>query len=673
MQQQRNPYPPPPPPPLPSHSHDAFPPGGAGAGGNGLPTHPSPSPAPGPPAAHNPIIAARGTMVDVRIACRDLKSVSGLPSSSFAVVFSRISGKSDWVELGRTHVIPRNDNPTYIRIFQMQYRFELYQQLRVLIFEKSVQSDRLEQQAMIGATDATLGAIVSTHGDSLQLDLLNQGRGPQSFGKLLLTAEEILSAKKLVSLQLSFDQVISPQQQTIPDAHVATSQPRAVQSVATPVLPKRGAAALLNRFRKDERKPAALPAHMANVVQQQSEQRGQAQQQSEQVQTAPVPLAPFLVICRAPQSATGAQDFRSPDIPWEEVFRSKQVSSYTGMTNTISFEPISLSEYDLTERDHARFLKIVIVGPGVGPAGTIMASHITNFPALHRSCINTPNARLAMEPRGVLTVHKFHESMEPSFMDYIKGGWCDFALVCGIDFTSSNGDPRRPGTWHYVGPQGTHVAPNEYEAAMRTVANMLSSYSSDKRIPAYGFGANLPPSYTISHCFPVSEDELGQPICDGVEGLIRAYKATLARVQLYGPTIFSEVIRTVSVIVSRRVETSKRKGNSLAYTVLLLMTDGVISDYDATTAELIRLSALPVSVVIVGVGNEDFSKMHQLDGSNGILRRGAEFALRDFVQFVPYNQFKGDLSELAEKVLSKIPEQVLEYSNKVKGGKGPSH
>lgn len=43
------------------------------------------------------------------------------------------------------------------------------------------------------------------------------------------------------------------------------------------------------------------------------------------------------------------------------------------------------------------------------------------------------------------------------------------------------------------------------------------------------------------------------------------------------------------------------------YTVLLILTDGVINDMDATIAALVHASTQPLSVIIVGVGSENFA------------------------------------------------------------------
>ena len=45
---------------------------------------------------------------------------------------------------------------------------------------------------------------------------------------------------------------------------------------------------------------------------------------------------------------------------------------------------------------------------------------------------------------------------------------------------------------------------------------------------------------------------------------------------------------------------------------------------------------LPFSVIIVGVGNADFSNMQKLDGDGGLYNSQGQKAARDIVQFVPF-------------------------------------
>ena len=52
------------------------------------------------------------------------------------------------------------------------------------------------------------------------------------------------------------------------------------------------------------------------------------------------------------------------------------------------------------------------------------------------------------------------------------------------------------------------------------------------------------------------------------------------------------------------------------YLVLMIITDGVIHDMDETIKLIVRGADLPLSIIIVGVGNEDFTKM-EVGEANG--------------------------------------------------------
>ena len=54
--------------------------------------------------------------------------------------------------------------------------------------------------------------------------------------------------------------------------------------------------------------------------------------------------------------------------------------------------------------------------------------------------------------------------------------------------------------------------------------------------------------------------------------------------------------------------------NDNNYTVLLILTDGAITDSAATLDAIVQASYLPLSIIIIGVGGADFSQMNILDG-----------------------------------------------------------
>lgn len=111
-------------------------------------------------------------------------------------------------------------------------------------------------------------------------------------------------------------------------------------------------------------------------------------------------------------------------------------------------------------------------------------------------------------------------------------------------------------------------------------------------------------------------------------------------VQLSGPTYFGPIIEAAMTIA---FQTSTSAPN--CYQTLLIITDGEIHDMDKTIDLLVQAANLPLSVIIVGVGNADFGNMNKLDGDSGLINSKGQRAQRDIVQFVPMRdlQFDGNL------------------------------
>ena len=208
-------------------------------------------------------------------------------------------------------------------------------------------------------------------------------------------------------------------------------------------------------------------------------------------------------------------------------------------------------------------------------------------------------------------------------LDFIRGG-CEVSLIVAVDFTASNANPQLPSSLHY----GTAVRPSEYERAIRAVGAVLNEYDSDKRYPVYGFGAAF--NNATHHCFPLTFD-LSNPEVEGVEGICGVYRTALSCVTLSGPTYFAEVLNTVAELASLHASQVDQK-----YFVLLLLTDGVVNDMDASIDAIVRASALPLSIIIVGVGTTNFEDMHVLDADDVPLRSRGVVMQRDIVQFVAF-------------------------------------
>ena len=211
--------------------------------------------------------------------------------------------------------------------------------------------------------------------------------------------------------------------------------------------------------------------------------------------------------------------------------------------------------------------------------------------------------------------------------------------------------------------------------AIQSVGQIIEDYDSDKLFPVLGFGARIPPTGQVSHEFYVNGHP-SNPYCERVSGVLTAYKSCISRIQLYGPTNFSPAINHVAKIARNFVDGSQ-------YFILLIVTDGVITDMEQTKTAIVDASKLPMSIIIIGVGGADFDAMEELDGDTvRVTSSDGRVASRDIVQFVPYRNFLGlgrggsnmVGSQLAKEVLAEIPEQFVGYmkANKIIPKSGPN-
>ena len=140
----------------------------------------------------------------------------------------------------------------------------------------------------------------------------------------------------------------------------------------------------------------------------------------------------------------------------------------------------------------------------------------------------------------------------------------------------------------------------------------MLNFDSDKEVPMFGFGAHIGHGKT-SHCFAMNGN-IFRPEAVNLDGMMNNYQQSLSRVSLSGPTHFSPILKYVNEMVWFNVEQSCHR-----YFTLLILTDGVIHDFEQTKDEIVQSSYLPISIIIVGVGNADFSEMDELDADEGRL------------------------------------------------------
>ena len=253
---------------------------------------------------------------------------------------------------------------------------------------------------------------------------------------------------------------------------------------------------------------------------------------------------------------------------------------------------------------------------------------------------------------GKILVKNVEEKKVYTFVDYIRGG-LQLCFTVAIDFTGSNLDIRNKKSLHYLSKSRW----NPYQKAIWEVGSILQAYNNQKLFPVFGFGGIPEGQQSVNHCFPLTGD-LSNPYVQGVEGILSLYSEALLNTRLSGPTHFGPVFTKFRDLVSQ--------ANEDVYNILLILTDGVIDDMDLTRTLISRNIHSPISVIIIGIGDEDFSQMETLDMDRVRFRSVFDPPSRsDIVQFVPYRKFGGDPVRLAAEVLKELPQQVTEYMQEI--------
>ncbi|KAM9309095.1 copine-4-like [Pholidichthys leucotaenia] len=513
------------------------------------------------------------TKVELRLTCKGISDRDALSKPDPCMVLN-MQSHGQWMEADRTEVIRSCVNPTFSKVFTLDFYFEEVQRLRFELFDVISSHNGLKEALFLGSVECTLGQIISQR--KLSKALLRPG-GTVGKAIITITAEELTGNDDYIELSFSARKLDDK-----------------------------------DFFSKSD---------------------------------------PFLEIYRLNDDAT-----------LQLVYRTETVMNNLNPV----WKTFKVSLNSLCSGDHERKLQCTVWDWDSNGKHDYIGEFEATFNEMRAAidgrqvqwpCIN-PKYKVKKKNyknSGIVILNQCKIIKMHSFLDYIMGG-CQIHFTVAIDFTASNGDPRNSCSLHYIHP----FQPNEYLKALVAVGEICQDYDSDKMFPAFGFGARIPPDFKVSHDFAVNFNE-ENPECAGIQGVVEAYQACLPKLQLYGPTNIAPIIQKVAKSASQELHTKE----AMQYFILLILTDGVVTDMADTREAIVQASHLPMSIIIVGVGNADFTDMQMLDGDDGILRSPkGEPVFRDIVQFVPFRNFKhASPAALAKSVLAEVPNQVVDYYN----------
>ena len=202
-------------------------------------------------------------------------------------------------------------------------------------------------------------------------------------------------------------------------------------------------------------------------------------------------------------------------------------------------------------------------------------------------------------------------------------------VIVAIDCTLSNNDQR-------LHAPGGDTALNQYEEVMGLGLPLVMEQDMNGLMSMVGFGSEDAQDTSVFE-FYTGEKTIAEAR--------RAYRDKMKTVRLSGPTTFAT---SVEHAIAAHV-----KGT---LTVLCIICDGTVSyacKHDTVKA-IRRASHMAISIIIVGVGNADFTYMRALDDDlkkEGVLYDNVQFvALKDVPKSERYDR-------LAAELLSELPAQ----------------
>jgi hypothetical protein len=518
-----------------------------------------------------------------------------------------VKENSNWKLIGHTETIQNNLNPAFAKTFILQYRFESHQYLKFEVTD----IDDGNSGDLIGVCEVELGQIAGAKNQLKIMDL--QGQNGKTTGKLVVKLENAGQVYATPTAGKKTKKVKQPGP-TVADIimrwkGVNLQKPKGCMCFGA------GMDAFL-RFSKKADGDIWLKVHETNHIKENfhplwMSHTDTLQHFCSENKSTPMKVEYYNWNDNGEHKYMGEAVFTVA-----ELEADKRKLGLMDSQTQINVGHVELQDFEIRLRVTEIEVEVIVEEPVPQPNIHLMAN---------QTC----------------------------FLDYLRGGW-QLNFVGAVDFTGSNGEQTRSDSLHAVKTNGTL---NQYQTALKEICSIVLNYDYDQNIPLYGFGASMSqcklPGGTLS-CFPLSGDP-EQLEVHGLGGIMECYAKALPRLRFSGPTNFAPVIS--SAMTTANASLNKNPG---VYTILLIMTDGAISDFAETKKKIQEATKLPLSIIIVGVGSTDFSSMVELDGDNPSTKIGD----RDIVQFVAFRDYESNIEKLKEDVLAEVPTQLVEYMKK---------
>jgi len=252
-----------------------------------------------------------------------------------------------------------------------------------------------------------------------------------------------------------------------------------------------------------------------------------------------------------------------------------------------------------------------------------------------RSVSNTSQDSDTANPDNFLSLHDVTQAILKAGVDKAK-------LIIGFDLTASNEWQGRctfgRNSLHKLHPVRPAQVYNPYQRVISIIGKTFQPFIQGS-IWCYGFGDLLTQDHSVHN---INQDKP----CKDIREVLSRYNEIVKECVLSGPTSFAPII-------NQSIRLVEESGHQ--FHILVIIADGQMEEEAPTISALVSASSVPLSIILVGVGDGPWPVMQEFDDHI----RGRKF---DNFQFVDFSSFgkenKNSETAFTLAALMEIPDQL---------------
>ena len=234
-----------------------------------------------------------------------------------------------------------------------------------------------------------------------------------------------------------------------------------------------------------------------------------------------------------------------------------------------------------------------------------------------------------------------------SVFDYFKSG-TKLSCFISIDFSERNNQ------------ESPENIKDNYLNVFKNISNIISPYIKNHLYYTTGFGARQINSDEKKKFFNLNMNEKDSSI-QTIDKVIDKYNSCLNQNKIISENkiYFSPVIKNTTKEIYKLYEMR-------FYNILFIITHNNLEKKDIrkTIDSIIESCYLPLTIIIIGVGKNDFSKMYEIFNIKDKFSSVGMERIRNNILFTSLNEnFSNDIEKMIQWCLKELSKQMIEYYN----------